>query len=198
MAQGLTGTVVAERFLLLAAEPPVSGWTTINYAQPLPKNLTATETGLIHWKRSSHDLITAAQLNQWADPTNDDGWQLTRESVTDALKPGRKISQLLNLLNLRLKPSMPPLLEIALRSWAGAIYPVELESVIVLRCPQDQVFKVIITSPLMAAFLKGYIYPDLLFVDPEQLEALRHRLDWLGWKISNRLQIVPFRNSVDG
>jgi hypothetical protein len=154
-----------------------------------------TETGLIHWKRGSHDLITAAQLNQWADSTVDDGWQLTRESVIEALRPGRKISELLNLLNLRLKPALPPLLELALRSWAGTTYPVELESVIVLRCPQEQVFKVIITSPLMTAFLKGYIYPDLLFVDPEQLEALRHRLQWLGWKISTHLQIVPFRNS---
>ncbi len=195
MAQGLTGTVVAERFLLLTAESLASGWTTINYAQPLPKNLTATETGLIQWKRGSHDLMTAAQLNQWADPTDDDGWQLTRESVTEALKPGRKISELLTLLNLRLKPALPPLLELALRSWAGAIYPVQLESVIVLRCPQEQVFKVILTSPLMTGFMKGYIYPDQLLVDPEQLEALRHRLEWLGWKISKRLQIVPFRDS---
>ena len=101
---------------------------------------------------------------------------------------------MLNLLNLRLKYALPALLGLALRSWAGATFPVELESVIVLRCPQEQVFKIIISSPLMTAFLKGYIYPDLLFVDPEQLEALRYRLDWLGWKISDRLQIVPLNN----
>ena len=195
LIQGVTGTIVAEHFLLLNVEPSTSGWTTINYAQPLLKNLVATETGLIHWKRGPHDLITAAQLNQWADPADDDRWQLTRESVSKALKPGRKISELLNLLNLRLKPALPPLLELALRSWAGAIYPVELESVILLRCPQEQVFKIIINSSLMTAFLKGYIYPDLLFVDPEQLEALRHWLDWLGWKISDRLQIVPLKNN---
>jgi len=165
------------------------------YKNPAYKALTATETGLIYRKHSSYDLITAAQLNQWAEPTADDSWQLTRESVTNAIKPGRKISELLNLLNLRLKPALPPLLELALRSWAGAAYPVELESVIVLRCPQEQVFKVILTSPLMTAFLKGFIYPDLLFIDPEQLETLRHRLIWLGWKISAHLQIVPFRNS---
>lgn len=47
----------------------------------------------------------------------------------------------------------------------------------------------------MKSLLKGYLAPSLLLVDPSQLEALRQKLDWLGWKVSDQLQVVPFRKS---
>ncbi len=191
LEQGLKGSIVAGRFLLLEPDAKVPEATSIDYAKPLPKNLTATETGLIGWKRIPSDLVTAAQLDQWAEVTADDSWQITRTSVTKALKPGKKLTELLDLLNNRLKPSLPPLLDLALRSWAGASYPIELESVIVLRCRPEKVFQVLISSPLMISYWKGYIYPDLLFVEREQLEPLRERLQWLGWQISERLNIIP-------
>ena len=211
LSQGLSGTVIAERFLLLNSPPPTGDWTTINYAKTLPLNLTITETGLIHWKPGFHDLITASQLSQWADTTDNDGWQLTRESVTNALKPGRKITELLALLNNRIipnqpvnkyalpAPSIPPLLELALRSWAGNEYPIELETVIILRCSQELVFRAILGSSLLRPFLKGYQNPDLLFVIPEQLESLREKLNWLGWKVSDNLHVIPLKsNRLDG
>ena len=130
------GSVVAERFLLLASQPvPESfGLTHIDYARPLPRNLTVTETGAIHLEHGSHDLVTAAQISQWALHTADSEWQLTAESVS--------------MLN----------------------------------------------SSLITACLHGYIEPDLLFVNPRQFETLRQHLCWLGWKISARLQITPFRS----
>ncbi|MDX9991495.1 MAG: hypothetical protein RBS68_05540 [Anaerolineales bacterium] len=70
-----------------------------------------------------------------------------------------------------------------------------LETVIVLRCPHEKVFQAVIASPLMKSLLKGYLAPNLLLVGPSQLEALRQRLDWLGWKVSDQLQVVPFRKS---
>ncbi len=208
LTQGLTGAIVAERFLLLDAAPPSSGWKTIDYAKLLPPNLTLTETGLIHWKPVSHDLITAAQLTQWAEATPEGGWQLTPESVTIALKPGKKLTELLALLQSRVfpnipakkynpvEPSIPPLLEIALRSWASGAYQVELESVIVLRCPDEQVFRAILGSPMMKTFLAGYLHPNLLFVDTQHLDALRTQLDWLGWKVSEHLEIIPFHGAT--
>ncbi len=201
LSHGLIGTIVAERFLLLDAAPPASGWTTIDYAKPLPQNLTITETGLIHWKPGSHDLVTASQLNQWAEPTADDGWQLSRENISNAIKPGRKITELLTLLNNRLVPNqptskymppappIPPLLELALRSWAGKEYPVELESVIVLRCPHEQLFQAILGSSLLRPLLKGYQHPDLLFIRPEAVPTLREQLTWLAWDVSEQLHV---------
>ena len=209
LTQGLTGAVVAERFLLLNAAPPSSGWNTIDYTKPLPQNLTLTETGLIHWKRNINDLMTAAQLTQWAAPTINGDWQLRPESVATALKPGKKLTELLTLLQnriipnipaskyARVEPVIPPILEIALRSWAGATYQVELEPLIVLRCPNEQVFQAILVSPIMKTFLAGYLHPNLLFVDNQQLDALRTQLNWLGWKVSDRLEIIPFHDARD-
>ena len=190
------GSVVAERFLLLASQPvPESfGLTHIDYARPLPRNLTVTETGAIHLEHGSHDLVTAAQISQWALHTADSEWQLTAESVSTALQTERKITELLIMLNARLQHFIPSILELALRSWAGAAYPVELESVTVLRCSQENIFRAMLNSSLITACLHGYIEPDLLFVNPRQFETLRQHLCWLGWKISARLQITPFRS----
>ncbi len=209
LSQGLTGSVVAERFLLLDSHSDsLPSLAMINYAKPLPQNLSVTESGLIHLPRGSHDLMTVAQLNQWAVGKSDSEWQLTAESVAAALKPGRKISELLNLLNTRLvpnrpadkytppPPSIPPLLELALRSWAGKTFEVELEAVIALHCPEERVFEAVVASPLMKPLLRGYLYPDLLFVDPDQVETMRQRLLWLGWNVSNQLQIIPFRGNA--
>jgi len=196
LLQGLTGRVIAERFLLLDPRPApqLPGLASIDYARPLPKTLTATETGTICLQSGSYDLMTTAQLSQWALPASDSEWQLTAESISAALQSGRKITELLTWLNNRMKHSMPALLEMALRSWAGAAYAVEMESVIVLRCPQEQIFQVLVTSPLIKSTLTGYLFPDLLFVNPDLLETLRQRLDWLGWKVSNQLQIIPSGN----
>ena len=196
LSQGLSGNVVAERFLLLDARSSaqVSGLASINYAQPLPKNLTVTEAGVIQLKRGSHDLMTAAQLTQWANPATETGWQLTDESIAAALRPGRKINELLVLLQSRLSHPIAPLLEVALRSWAGESFAVELETVTVMRCPEERVFRAVITSPLMQPLLKGYLYPDLLFVDSGRLEALRQHLHWLGWKVTDQLQIITLKS----
>jgi hypothetical protein len=202
LAQGLKGHIVAERFLLLDSAPLTQGWNKINYSETLPKNLAITETGRISWKNSPKDLMTAAQLTQWAQPLADGNWQITRESVSAAIKPGKKLAELLSLLNNRLVPnqpasnymppvpSIPPLLELALRSWAGAKYAVELEETIVLRCPQEQIFQALITSALIKPLLKGYLYPNLLFVHTEHFETLNQHLIWLGWQISDHLQVI--------
>jgi hypothetical protein len=71
--------------------------------------------------------MTAAQLTQWADRKAGGEWQLTAESVAAALNPGRKINELLVMLKNRLSHHLPPLLEFALRSWAGENFTVELE-----------------------------------------------------------------------
>jgi hypothetical protein len=200
LSQGLTGNVVAERFLLTDSRSALlPGLTVINYAKPLPQNLSVTESAIIHLQRGSHDLMTAAQLNQWAVHNSHTEWQLTAESVAAALKPGRKIAELLTLLKNRLSRPIHPLVELTLRSWAGESYAVELETVVALRCPEERVFEAILVSPMMKPLLKGYLYPDLLFADPKQIETLRQQLHWLGWNVSDQLQVTPldntFRNS---
>lgn len=191
---GLSGSIVDERFLLLAQnkKPNAADSMLINYAQPLPPNLNVFEDGKIHLKRGNHDLITAAQLSQWAAHSSDLEWQLTAESVSATLSMGRKVTELLSFIKSRSAHPLPPLLEIALRSWAGETYQVELESAIILRCPEEHIFNAIIASPMMKPYLKGYLYPDFLFVDAQKLESLQAQLKWLGWKVFDQLQIIPF------
>ena len=196
--QGLKGTIVADRFLLLHTAPPAFSWDEINYAETLPSNLTLNETGHIDWKPTKHrDLLTAVQLDRWAESTADGSWQLTRESIRRALKPGRKLSELLSLLQNRVfptatirkyelpPPSIPALLELALRSWAGTNYPITLQNVILIQCPSEKIYQAVIASPLMQSLLKGHQAPDLLFADPAQIETLRQQLNWLGWKVTD-------------
>ena len=94
----------AERFLLLSATPATSGRIEIDYAEILPDNLNLTETGRIDYTPRRRDLMTAAQLTLWAEPTADGAWQLTRESISSALNTGKKLSELINLLENRVSP----------------------------------------------------------------------------------------------
>lgn len=198
LARGLSGRVVAERFLLpdanLEAHNPaaLSGLTRIDYAQPLPKNLIISEDGKISRSGASPDLIVAAQLNQWAAPISDREWQLTAQSVAARLKIGRKLAELLALLNARSKFSLPPLLEVALKAWAGESYPVQMEAVVVLRCREPEVFRAIIHSPSLTRLIKGYL-PELIFVDPAQVDALRVQLEWLGCVVSDELKVSRWK-----
>jgi hypothetical protein len=196
IAQGLAGKPVGERFLLLEkdgadqAQAVGQAVTRINYAQSLPKHVTIGENGKIYVRHSSHDVIIHAQLDQWAVRRSDFEWQLSADSISAQVRLGRKITELLGLLKERSTAPLPSLLEIALRSWAGEKHQVELDAVIVLHCPQEQLFQAILTSQMMRPFLKGYLPPNLLFIDKEQVEAFRAQLDWLGCAVSDDLKII--------
>jgi len=141
------------------------------------------------------DLIIADQLDQWAVRFSASEWRLTAESVSARLKIGRKITELFGLLKERSLHSLPPLFEIALRSWAGETYQVELDSVVILHCPEEQLFRAISNSQMLKPLLKGYLPPNLFFVDANQLESLRLQLNWLGCLVSDQLQILPLNKT---
>jgi hypothetical protein len=102
---------------------------------------------------------------------------------------------LLTLLREHLINRLPPLLGVALRAWAGKAPAVGLASVTVLRCPQPDVFAAIAGSPTLTPFLRGTLAPDVLLVDPQQLTALRERLDWAGLSVSEQ-NLVTLTESV--
>jgi hypothetical protein len=196
LAQGQSGKVVGERFLLLEhGAMPDRQLTSINYARALPRGLAIEEDGRVHLGRGPHDLMIETQVSQWAVALADREWLLTAESVSRQLKTGRKISELLGLLKERSTESISPLLEVALRSWTGETYPVELDAVTVLRCPQEQLFQAILSSEMLRPFLKGYLPPNLFFVDAQQLDVFRARLDWLGCAVSDQLRVSPLAHN---
>jgi Helicase conserved C-terminal domain len=190
LEDGLAGIAIGECFVLLAeARPALPKHERLNYAQPLPPYLALSEEGLITLKRPSRDLLIRSQLDRWADPTPDGGWQLTEARVAAAIKAGSPISDLTGLLQARLTHAMPPLLAVALRGWAGRRQPLALATITVLRCANPAVFAAITGSALLAPYLSGTLAPDVLLVKPQAIAALRERLAWAGFELSETLDV---------
>jgi hypothetical protein len=187
---GLQGTAIGERFVLVAeARSALPKHERLNYAHPLPPCLALSEEGLITLKQPSQDLLIRSQLDRWADPTRDGGWQLSEARVAAAIKAGSPISDLTGLLQTRLTHAMPPLLAVALRSWAGRRQPLALATITVLRCTNPAVFAAITGSALLAPYLSGALAPDVLLVKPQAIAALRKRLAWAGFELSEALDV---------
>lgn len=196
-AQRLSAAPIGERFLLLSAgqAKKLAGsrvQARIDYAAPPIRCLNADEDGLLTLERSAN-LLIEAQLGRWAEPRDGQGWQLTRESVAAGLQAGGTLPELLKLLADRLLGPLPPLLETALRAWAGEPATVGLADVTVLQCAQPAVFAAIVTSPKLRRFLRGELAPDLVVVDRGQLAAFQAHLRWAGLTISPGLTVKQRR-----
>ncbi|MFQ5808000.1 MAG: helicase-associated domain-containing protein [Armatimonadota bacterium] len=201
VADGISATPVGERFALLTGRvgggrraAPLRGVhasKAIDYAQPLPECLSVSEDGVVRLRREHADLLIAAQLDRWAERTGDHTWRLTACSVSAAIAAGVRIRQLLNLLQERLTRRAPPLLDIALRAWAGQAFLVEMTPLTVLRCTQPEVFKAIVRSRKLKPYLLGALAPDVLVVDAQQLDAVEAHLAWAGLTVSPDLVVVP-------
>ena len=144
---------------------------------------------MIRLKEPARDLLLQAQLAHWTEPRPDGKWQLTARSIATALRAGARFYDLLTWLRERLTHTLPPLLEIALRAWAGESLQAELATVTVLRCPQPEVFAAIAKSQALKPYLRGQLAPDALLVDLSQIAALREQLAWMGLRMSDELRI---------
>jgi hypothetical protein len=185
---GAEGTPVGDRFLLLPDTPPGSGTLpqfamSLDYLQPLPKCTSAHENGEIKLRTDPPDLLIEAQLDCWAERTGKGAWQLSQASVTAAIRRGRRIASLTELLSERLTHALPRLLLAALQAWAGLGAKVEISAVTLLRCKDGDVFEAIASSKMLKSYIRGQIAPGLLVVDTERVEALRERLTWAGFEV---------------
>jgi hypothetical protein len=111
--------------------------------------------------------------------------------VTQALRNGATINQLIGLLQARLtRGALPLLLGVVLRAWAGQPPAVALAGIAVLRCTDPVVFAAIAGSALLKPYFRGQLAPDLLLVEPRQVPALRERLAWAGLDVGTTIEIV--------
>ena len=187
---GVEGRPVGERFLLITP----STWTQyqrpkkpgsiglIDYDSPLPQNLCVSETGVITLTEEASDLLIEALLDLWAERRQEGQWQLTRASVSAHVKAGTKINELIVLLTKRCTRRVPPLLELALRNWAGRAKAVELERLAVLHCKNSSVLDAILDSERLRPYLRGRLGEDMLLFDSEQVEEVQEILHWAGLK----------------
>jgi hypothetical protein len=187
---GLKGLPVGERFVLFQGKlPAVQPGAYVDYTETMPKSLTATESGTISMTRPALDLLIRPQLDRWAKRTGGDTWQLSAESVAAAIKGGSSIRELQRLLADRLIRSLPALLGVALRGWAGERPAAALAQVVVLRCTQPEVFAAIANSSRMRPFLRGTLAPGLLLVEPNAVAALREQLEWAGFEVGATIEV---------
>jgi hypothetical protein len=197
-AQRLSAAPIGDRFLLINAgqAKQMTGARVrerVNYAAAPAKCLSADEDGVVTAAPRPADLLLDAQIGRWAAPRPDGQWQLTQASVAAGLTAGGTLAELLKLLADRLILPIPPLLEVAVRAWAGEPSAVGLAGVTVLQCGQPASFTAIVTSPKLRRFLRGELAPDLVVVDRTQLDAFQAHLRWAGLEISPELTVKQRR-----
>ena len=102
---------------------------------------------------------------------------------------GLALVELLKLLAERLIGRLPPLLEVALRAWAGEQSHVSVAGVPVLKCTQPAVFAAIVTSPKLRRYLRGEVAPDLVIVDQAKVADFEEQLRWAGLQVTGELSV---------
>lgn len=187
---GLAGTPIGERFVLLAdAKSKYPAGAHVDYTRPPPASLVALEDGRIKQVTPTLDLLLQPQLERWAERAEEGSWRLTEASVAAAVKAKLPIDELFELLRARLTRPIPALLGVALRAWAGDRPQAELAPITVLRCTRPVVFSAIANSPAFKAYLRGTLAPDLLLVDERYIEPLREQLAWAGLDVADVLEL---------
>jgi hypothetical protein len=186
---GLMGTVVGGRYLILAEKISNSEFPRRDYTMALPACLTINEQGKIRIQAGYHDLWIAAQLDQWAERVSD-GWQLTADSIANAMRSGKRLADLLRLFATRSKKSIPKLLRVALRTWAGENLNAELSRVLLLRCRDDDVFQALAASQQLRPYLKGRLDKNIVLINDEDFEQVSAILRWVGIQIENQIKVI--------
>jgi hypothetical protein len=161
---------------------------TIDYNFPLPRCLSINENGLIKVNQTYSDLLLEAQLNKWAEQKTKRIWQLTEESISNAVKAKVRIDELLDMLNERLLVKrLPSMLKITLQAWSGKKFELDMSAITLIRCTNHELYKAITNSRKLRPYIKGCFGDDLMLVDSNYVELLHKELSWAGLKISDEI-----------
>jgi len=132
----VTGRSIGDQWILLAG--PVgykslvgSMSRVINYGKPVSPGLTVAEEGLIRIDPTRADVVVRGEIPCLSEPMNGEGrevplggehdWQMTRSTIQRAVRGGWTAEQMIQRLAQRVDQGLPPLLIVALRSWAAGI-----------------------------------------------------------------------------
>ena len=187
------GRAVGDRFLLVLPilvghyypSKELGQIERIDYSKPLSKVLTIEETGQIRRTKATSDLLLTPQLEQWTTAKEDGVWQLDENKVRARVKPGLRVDELIELLTARLTHPLPPILELALRNWAGRSKTVEVEPFVLLRCGDQAVVRAILESTRLEPHLRGRLDEDVLLFDRTKIADVKEILEWAGFKVSD-------------
>jgi hypothetical protein len=185
---GVKGKLVGSRYMLVENYDRDWAVQTIDYNFPLPRCLSINENGLIKVNQTYSDLLLEAQLNKWAEQKTKRIWQLTEESISNAVKAKVRIDELLDMLNERLLVKrLPSMLKITLQAWSGKKFELDMSAITLIRCTNHELYKAITNSRKLRPYIKGCFGDDLMLVDSNYVELLHKELSWAGLKISDEI-----------
>lgn len=148
-------------------------------SQPRP-SWEFNEEGFVHTGKGA-DVVALARLSQFADPGSG-GWQITATSVRRARARGIPVEQILNWLDAHQRSESPPLVEMAIRNWAGRAV-VFTGPLLMMQVPQPQACAAIRTSERFRPLLVDTLPPDWFIIHPEKRGEVVQLLQDLGFTV---------------
>jgi hypothetical protein len=188
------GLACGERFVLEAASgqarPESPRFIESDHLLVRRRTLELDEHGRIGTAQAL-DVVQFARLRRIARPTAS-GWQVTGDSVRQAAAGGLKPALIQQWLNDHLAHPAPPLITLAIDTWAGKRRSLELAEAILLHVADDKQFQAIATSQRFRPFLLGCPGSHWLVVSRESRKELAALLNELGFSVSRQLTHQEF------
>ncbi len=194
LANGVTGRIVGERYLLVENQFGTSkkqreGVLVIDYiAQPRKQSILFSEDGVIFVPNGPMDLRLLSVLKYWASNADTDiirgqaesissnvpyrGWKLTKKSVTNALANGRPKNELENTLNLHGIFAPGGLFYITLKSWMGEKIDFTTQEIISVSCSSPEVITCLYKTPRLKKIILGRLGETAILVSKSDLEII--------------------------
>jgi hypothetical protein len=180
------GTACGEHFALGGAkETQPRGEPVVDHAGKLRQTLTVDEFGAVA-EQGACDLVQEHRLRRLAERSGS-GWRLSAGSLGRARAGGLKPAQVWAWLKEHLAEPAPPLLAHAVDAWLGVPpgQALGLDEAVLLRVPDEQLFKAIVGSPRLRPLLAGVVAKHWLLVRRERRAELEAVLAELGLPVGS-------------
>jgi hypothetical protein len=199
VSRSLVGAPVGERFVVLSAPhrgQPTALQTsrTVDYLAAPVRCIQVAEDGAVHIRRTHADLLVGGEVTAWADPGTDaEHWRITRASIQRAVKAGWTAERILDNLAQRSQQSVPALLLVAIRAWAGErALPgaVAVASDVLLQIADPAVAHAVAGSTLLQPYLRGQLGSQTFLVRHDMAAELQRQLAELGLQVGSDLLLA--------
>ncbi len=182
--QGVVGRKAGERFILLSPEATTDEirtlcTTVINYRSAPLRCLYLREDGEVVLM-GREDLLIRAQMNRRAEALGPGRWQISRDSLRQAMAAGESLVAFTAWLGARATGSVPPPLMLMLRAWAGELLPFVLGQLTVLQCPDEASRAVLVQTAALMPYLRGLLGQRHVVIEPSAVELVRTVLSRMG------------------
>ena len=190
---------MGERFVVLSAPQRGQPTTllasrTVDYLAVPVRCIQVAEDGAVHIRRTHADLLVGGEVTAWADPGTDaEHWRITCASIQRAVKAGWTAERILDNLAQRSQQSVPALLLVAIRAWAGArALPraVAVASDVLLQIADPTVAHAVAGSTLLQPYLRGQLGPQTFLVRHDMAAELQRQLAELGLQVGSDLLLA--------